>query len=311
MVAKPSGKHPDRQPPGVAVARLAGRQHGIVDGQDLEALGLDRYAVARLVGAGWLQLVHPGVHSVGHAPLSLRSRYLAAVKACGPGAALSHRSAADLWGLRPSSSRIEVTVGRTRRDVAGVVVHHSRLLEAEDVTVRDGIPVTTVARALLDLAGAVPAHHLAKALDRAERAGLSDLVAFERVLARARGKPGARALRVSIEAWRPRYTKSELENRFAGLVERSGLPEPQLNAMVDGERREHEVDAYWPHHRLAVQVDSFAFHRTRRDIEHDAASDADLELAGKGVLRLSEDDLAVRAAVTLRRLERRLTLPAP
>ena len=75
---------------------------------------------------------------------------------------------------------------------------------------------------------------------------------------------------------------------------------------MDGGRREHEVDAYWPEHRLVVQVDSFAFHRTRRDKEHDAASDADLELADLRVLRLSEDDLTVRSRATVRRLEARL-----
>jgi hypothetical protein len=183
-------------------------------------------------------------------------------------------------------------------------------LAAQDVTVREGIPVTTLARTLLDLAGAVPAHHVRKGLDRAERAGLSDLSELEAVLARARGRRGARALRAAIEEWKPSYTKSELETRFAALIERAGLPVPRRNAIVDGESKEHEVDAFWPEYRLAVQVDSFEFHRTRRDVEADAASDADLELVGVAVVRLTEDDLTVRWPLSLRRIERRLTLLA-
>lgn len=306
MGRQTSGKHPSDGPPGALLARLAGRQHGIVDDCDLHGLGLDRQAIVRRVRAGWLHPVHPGVYSVGHASPSLLGRYLAAVRACGPHAMLSHRTAAALWGLRPSSSRTEVTAPRSRAGVPGIKVYRSRMLEPQDRATREAIPVTSVARTLLDLASVVPAHHLAKALDRAERSRLSDLNQLEEVLERARGKPGAKLLGEAINAWRPRYTKSELENRFAALVTDAGLAKPRLNTLVDGERREHEVDAYWPEHRLVVQVDSFTFHRTRRDKEHDAASDADLELADLRVLRLSEDDLTVRSRATVRRLEARL-----
>ena len=292
------------------MADLAARQYGVVDRAELEGLGLDKWGVGRLVRAGWLHRVHPGVYSVGPPVLSLRGRYLAAVKACGPTAALSHRSAADLWEMRPNSRWIEVTVGRVRRQPGGVKVHRSRMLESSDVTEHRGIPVTTVARTLLDLAGVVPADHLRKALDRAERAGISDLAEIEDVLARARGKKGARALRAAVRAWKPRYTKSGLEDLLGELVEKAGLPKPQTNVLVDGETEEHEVDAYWPAARLAVQVDGFQFHRTRRDKEHDAASDGDLELSGIQVLRLTEDDLTRRWPSSLRRIERRLSLPA-
>lgn len=304
-----AGNRTDRDPPGMAIAALARLQHGVVDDRDLRALGLERRAVRRRMQAGWLHPVHPGVYSVGHTALSLRGRYLAAVKACGPGAVLSHRSAAELWGLRPSSGRIEVTVRRVNRRVPGIKVYRSRMLAPQDRAKREGVPVTSVARTLLDLTGVVPFHHLAKALDRAERAGISDLKQLEEVLGRARGKPGAKALRQGIEAWRPSHTKSGLEDRFAALVERAALPKPELNKLVDGEQRQHEVDAFWPEHRLAVQVDSWQWHRTRRDKEHDAASDADLELAGVQVVRLSEHDLTIRSQATARRLEARL--PAP
>lgn len=297
-------------PPGVRVARMAARQHDVVDTADLSGLGLDRFAVARMVQAGWGHRVHPRVYTVGTPSLSLLGRYLAAVKACGPKAVLSHRTAAALWEVRPSSGIIEVTAPRSRAAVEGIRVHRSRVLQPEDVTIGRGIPVTTLARTLLDLAGAVPAHHLRKALDRAERAGLSDLSEIQAVLGRARGKRGARALRRAVDGAKPSYTKSGLEDRFARLIEQAGLPEPRRNALVDGEAKEHEVDAYWPEHRLAVQIDSFEFHRTRRDVEDDAASDADLELVGNAVMRLTEDDLTVRWPLSLRRIERRLTLLA-
>ena len=300
----------DPDPPGKRVAALALRQHGVVERADLRRVGLDKWAVARLVHAGWLHVLHPGVYSVGHPSPSLLGRYLAAVKACGPWAVLSHRPAGALWEVRPSSTVIEVTVPRVTRRPEGIRVHRSRMLEPEDVTVHRGIPVTTLARTLLDLAGAVPGHHLRKALDRAERAGKSDLEQLEAVLARARGKRGAKEMRKAINQWKPKHTKSELEDRFASLVAQFGLPRPRTNAIVDGQTKEHEADAYWPDHGLVVQVDSFQFHRTRRDIEHDAASDADLELAGLSVVRLSEDDLTVRDEITARRLGRRLTLLA-
>jgi hypothetical protein len=175
-----------------------------------------------------------------------------------------------------------------------------------DVTELHGIPVTTVARTLLDLAGVASARELARAVDAAERRDLFDLAAVDDVLARARGRRGVVALRDAIAAWRPRYTRSELEDRFAALVEKAGLPPPQLNVLLDGEHAQHEVDAFWPATWLVVELDSFAYHRTRRDRERDAARDADLELAGYRVVRLTWDEATMHAERTVRRL-RRLT----
>jgi very-short-patch-repair endonuclease len=98
-----------------------------------------------------------------------------------------------------------------------------------------------------------------------------------------------------------------LEDRFVELVERANLPFPRLNVLVDGERLQHEVDAFWPSQRLVVQLDGFAYHRTRRDRERDAGTDADLELAGFRVLRLTWDDVTLHRARTVRRLRRLVT----
>ena len=293
--------HPGR---GRSIAGLAGRQHGVIARTQLARLGLDRYAVRRRVAAGVLHPLHGGlVYAVGLSPLSTAGRYLAAVMAGGTGAVLSHRSAADLWGLRPTAARLEVSVTEVRRKVPGVEVHRSRMLTAADVAVRDGIPVTTVARTLLDLSAVLRPSDLPAAIDRAERLGLLHLDAIVDQLDRARGRRGARALRHAIAAYAPSTQKSKLERRFRELVESTpGIPRPTLNALVDGETGTHEVDAYWAGERLAIQVDGFEFHRTRRDRERDAASDADLELAGYRVVRFTWDDVTVHGERTIRRL---------
>jgi hypothetical protein len=126
--------------------------------------------------------------------------------------------------------------------------------------------VTIVARTLLDLSGVVKAPDLATAIGRAERSGIFDLTAVVDVLDRANGRRGARALRRAIAAYEPSTAPD--------------IPSPAFNAAVEGEQATHEVDAFWPAQGLAVQPDGFEFHRTRRDRERDAASDADLELVG-------------------------------
>ena len=278
--------------------------------RQLTNIGLDRFAIRRRVAAGSLHPLHRGwVYALGLNPLSREGRYLAAVMACGRRAVLSHRSAAHLWAIRPTATRVEVTVPEVTRELPGIEVHRSRTLTPIDMTVRNGIPVTSVARTLLDLSAVVPAADLDVAIDRAERLGIFDLRAIQDVLDRAKGKKGARALRRAIAAYEPSTQKSRLERRFKGLLETApDIRRPAFNALVDGETGTHEVDAYWEAERLAVQVDGFDFHRTRRDRERDAASDADLELAGLRVTRFTWDDVTVHGERTLRRV--RLALGA-
>jgi hypothetical protein len=288
------------------VAELAVRQHGVVSVAQLRERGLSYRAVEARAAAGSLHRLHRGVYAVGHARVSKTGRYLAAVLACGPGAALSHRAAADHLGLRPSSCAPEVTVPRGRIGPRGVRVHRSRMLEPRDFTVVDGIPVTTVARTLLDLAAVVHERDVARATDRAERLELFDLREVDDVLGRARGKRGASVLRKVVAAYRPLNTIDELEARFAELVGSADLPPPEYNALIAGEARSHWVDAYWPRHRLVVELDSYAFHRNRVDLQRDGATEADLELAGYRVTRLNWNEVVVHRERTLRRLRRLL-----
>jgi hypothetical protein len=194
-------------------------------------------------------------------------------------------------------------VAGKRSGPPGVQVHRTRLLAPQDFTVHDAIPVTAVARTLLDLSAVVRPHELASAIDRAERLRIFDLTAVTELLDRSNGRRGAKLLRSMIAAYEPSTQKSELERRFKRLLETApDIPTPTFNAAVEGERKAHEVDAFWENQKLAVQLDGFEFHRTRRDREHDAASDADLELSGQRVMRLTWDDVAVHGERTLRRL---------
>ena len=256
------------------------------------------------MAGGTLHPLHGGrVYAVGENPLSVRGRYLAAVMACGSGARLGYRAAADLWGIRPASCPSEVIVPAVARPVAGIRIHRTRMLDPQDFTVIDGIPVTSVARTLLDLAGVLRPGDLEVAIDRAERSGLFDLTAVVDVLERARGKKGAPLLRRVAQAYEHSTQKSELERAFKHLLQpATDIRTPSFNAAVEGETATHEVDALWEEERLAVQLDGFEFHRTRRDREKDADSDADLELAGHRVMRLTWDDVTVNGERTLRRL---------
>ena len=288
----------------MVAGKLAVRQHGVVSVGQLRRIGLDANAVARRVAAGHLYRLHGGVYAVGRPALSWRGKYLAAVLACGPGAVLSHWSAGRVLGLT-ERSRLTVTIPQARAGPMGIEVHRSRMLTPLDVTRLDGIPVTSVARTMLDLAAVASRRELARLVDRAERLRVFDLTAVEEVLSRARGRRGARALRTAVADWRPRDTRSELEESFADMVDASSRLEPPLfNVLVEGERGRYEVDALWPAQRVIVELDGFAYHRTRRDRERDAEKDADLELAGYRVVRLTRGDVTIRRDRTARRLER-------
>lgn len=284
------------------LAALAERQHGVVSRCQLTALGIGDGAIKARLRLGQLHGIHRGVYSVGHQCVAVRSVWLAAVLACGEGAVLSHRSAAALWGLmRPRRSPVEVTSrhGRSGRD--GILLHHSRVAEDERA-VEARIPVTSVPRTLLDLAEVVDGQRLQGAFEEADRLKLLRMPALERVCARAGRRKGLVALRRLIaDARAPVTTRSPLEDRFAVFCDKHNLPTPVHNVDVLG----HEADAYWPSHRLVVELDSFSFHRHRAAFEHDRARDAAMQAAGYRVIRLTHRQLdteAPRIATQLRKL---------
>jgi very-short-patch-repair endonuclease len=214
---------------------------------------------------------------------------IAAVLACGDGAVLSHRSAAHVWGLRASSpAAIDVTaIGRTRHRRPEIVVHRPRRFDVEDRAELRGIPVTTVARTLLDLAEMVRQRELARAIEQAELLNVFDLQATDELIGRSRGRRGLRALRSELARFREttssQFTRSELERALLELCHREGLPTPSMNIFIEG----LEVDAVWPDARLAVEMDGFGFHRTAAAFERDRRRDETLQLAGYRVLRFT------------------------
>jgi hypothetical protein len=269
------------------LAELAARQHGVVSRRQLLEVGFGEGAVNRRVRNRRLHLLHRGVYTVGHTVVTPLGRLMAAVLACGPRAVLSHRTAADLWGLLPSARAwIDVTVpsqgGRAR---PGIDVHRVRRLDPRDVTKREGIPVTTVARTLLDLAEVVPRRRLEHAYEQAERLRLFDLDAVRETIERNPGRRGAKPLTALLAAVGDVEveTRSELEDRFVRFCRDRGIPPPATNAVVAG----HTVDAHWPGRPLVVELDSRAFHLSHRAFEADRIRDAELQLAGYRVLRIT------------------------
>jgi very-short-patch-repair endonuclease len=270
-----------------ALAELARRQWGVVSLAQLEALGLGARGVQHRAETGRLRRVHRGVYAIGGAALPREGRHLAAVLACGPGAVLSHASAAVHWGLLTyDAPKAHVTAPQSRAGAPGIRLHRTRSLDAKDITTHRGIPTTTLARTLLDVAASSPTNHLDHAIGLAIRNELYDQRAIEDVLERHNGRRGTRALRLATAD--PAFTRSALERRFRRLCRHAGLPQPRCNTDVaDLNHHPHEVDFYFPAHRLVVEVDGWRDHGTRIAFERDRAKDAALVAAGYTVLRFT------------------------
>jgi very-short-patch-repair endonuclease len=250
---------PDR-----SAARIAARQHGVVSVQQLRAAGLDRSAIGRRVAAARLHRIHRGVYAVGHPGLSREGMWMAAVLACGDGAALSHRSAAELWRLLeagdgPAHVSVPVTGGRRTR--VGVRVHRRPSLGRRDKTRHRGVPVTTPSRTLADLHAMVGPGELRRAIREAE---------FRRLPIGPEGQVADRAA-------------SELELVFLRLCRRSRLPEPELNVRVGSV----EVDFFWRSSRVIVETDGYRSHAGRQAFEDDRRRDNELAVLGYRVFRFT------------------------
>ena len=268
---------------------MASRQHGVVSHRQLAALGLGRSAIRHRLDRGRLQLMHRGVYAVGRPAVGAHAAFIAAVFACGPRALLSHRSAAELWGLwRGSGSRIDVTVaGSTRHDRGRLVIHRARALHPEDRALVDNIPVTSLARTMLDFAAVAPRQRqVERALEEAERRQLFDLWAVERVLGRCRGHHGAGPLRAAIAeaAHSVPWTRSELEHQFLRFCRERGLPQPAVNQWVE----KYEVDALWEEAKVIVELDSWTHHGPRPAFESDRKRDIKLHLARYRPIRVTQ-----------------------
>jgi hypothetical protein len=280
-----------------AVSALAAEQHGVVSRPQLAALGMTRSGVEARVSAGRLIRLHRGVYAVGHRALRAEGHWQAAVLAGGPGAVLSHRSAAALWDLRRTASgRVDVVVpGRNGRATRpGLRIHRPMVLPAEETTSVRNIRVTAPARTLVDLAEVVRRDALERAVEQSQKIGLFDLVAFQRVIERQPGRVGAARLRrllgdhylTAVE------TRSGNERRFLALCDAAGVPRPRVNRDVAG----FTVDFSWLEQRVVVEIDSYFHHGPQPAFERDRRRDAGLTIAGFSILRFTERALRVEAS---------------
>jgi very-short-patch-repair endonuclease len=297
---------------------LAGRQHGVLARWQLAAAGVSEAWLRREMHHGRLVLVHRGVYQVGPV-VAAWGREMAAVLAGGPDALLSHASAAGLWSICPRpdpGDPVDITVvGRDRGHRPGIRRHRPRRLLAGERTVHEGIPTTTPARTLVDIAAdlARAGRHreLEQALARAMRDRLvtSDDIAL--LIARYPRRTGVRLLRALIEGdAEPVLTRSEAEELFFRLVREAGLRKPRVNCNVLG----YECDFVWREERVIVEVDGFAFHSARHHFEADHRRTTRLTAAGYVVIRVTWDQLvnetlptmvAIGQALVLRQAELR------
>jgi hypothetical protein len=265
-------------------AVVAAAQHGVIHRAQLRAVGLGDGRITRAVRAGHLHPVHRAVFAVGHARLTWLGRCHAAILAYGPRAALGRRTAAAIWGLRPTSSPVVelVLAAPSCSPRRGVRVVLQPGLRPDEVTVHDDIRVTTVARTLLDLGADVSRSALRKAVSQAEVLHRFDLREVRALLERRPRHRGASALRDVLASWsEPARTRSPQEETFPELCARLGLPEPVMNATILG----MEIDASFPEHGVAVELDSWRFHTGVVQWEDDHAKRA--RLVGGGWAALS------------------------
>lgn len=211
---------------------------------------------------------------------------------------LSHRSAAALWALRPTSRPVvELTTPAWRPGPANVRVH-ARAVPPDEASERDAIPVTTVPRTLVDLAAVLAPPELRRAVEQAEALRLADLLSLDAVVTRHHRRHGVRHLRAIVEEGvTATVTRSELERRFLALVELHALPRPQVNAGVRVGDHWIEADCVWRTPRVIVELDGHAYHSTRAAFERDRRRDRQLQVAGWRVVRLTWRQLADGAAV--------------
>jgi very-short-patch-repair endonuclease/predicted transcriptional regulator of viral defense system len=291
-----------RTPRDRALAEVAGRQYGIATTTQLRSLGFTWRDIAYRVRQGRLHPIHRGVYAVGHRHLPDDARFVAAVLAVGPGATLSHASAAALWGIRPRGrGSIDVTVARRVKPRRGIRIHAVRALAPSDVTRHKGIPVTTPARTLLDLADVLPRRALARAVHEAEVQRLVTHEALRLQAEQTRGRRAATLLATAL-ADGPAPTRSELEDRALALFREQGLPKPRINVHVAG----IEIDFLFSFARLIVEVDGARYHDTPFARRNDAYKQARLEAAGYRVIRLTWDQVTRRPAQTAARINRAL-----
>jgi very-short-patch-repair endonuclease len=257
---------------------------------DLEALGFSDAAVEHRIATGRLHPVARGIYAVGRAELTPRGKWMAAVLACGGGAVLSHRSAADLWGIGfEEKGRIDVTIRRrSRLERAGVRVHCRPKMPERSVVRRFGIPVTHPVQTLIDVATELKPMRLERAVNQADVHDLVDPETLRTALDSHTGEPGVKKLRVMLDRHTFRLSDSDLEILFRPLARAAAFPSPFSKHWVLG----FEVDFWFPDLGLVVETDGLRYHRTPAQQARMVKRDQNHTAAGLRVLRFTHWQIA-------------------
>ena len=300
------------------IARIASAQHGVIARRQILAAGIPSGLIAGRVDNGWLTTVFKGVYSPGVGLLDHRGRWMASVLAAGNPAVLSHFSAAAHHGfIDRRSGAIEVTVltGGQRRLEAqsstggrcfSVIRHRTRMLPDIDVTELDGIPVTSVARAFLDVSARMTTGQLKTGLTEAEKLRILSLPDLHEVIGRGGGRAGTARLGQALAEWDPleAETRSKLEIAMLRLCREEKIPVPVVNTALDG----YLPDFLWRDHRLIIEVDGYRDHSGKGAFRGDRRRDVDLMLGGYRVARFTHAEVVRGGAETAKRIRGLLKL---
>jgi very-short-patch-repair endonuclease len=276
---------------------LAAGQHGVVSRTQLLDAGVAGQTIKHWVATARLHPVHRGVYAIGRPDLSQLGGWMAAVLACGPRAAISHRSAAALWEIVTRDARlphVSILEAPVRRR-PGITVHR-RSIPVQEATTHRGVPVTTPMRTLVDLARTRPAAVLERAVNEADRLDLIDPERLRGFLDGLAGHPGVRPLRTLLDRRTFTVTDSRLEQLFLPIARRARLAKPRTQAEVNGFR----VDFFWPGLGLVVETDGLRYHRTPAQQARDRLRDQTHTAAGLTVLRFTHAQVRYEPAEVLR-----------
>jgi very-short-patch-repair endonuclease len=302
------GYQTDRSVRGGAWA-LVERQHGVISRRQLLGLGLSDQSIKHRVAKGRLHPVWRGVYAVGRPQLTRYGRWMAAVLSCGPGAALSHEDAGNLWEIRrvvPRDVEVSVPSGKTRRR-PGIVVHRRTALSG-DVTRCQGIPVTSLVCTLVDLASRLDRDQLEAAINEADKRGLAEPDWLRAEIEELPRRPGLAVLRTTLDRRSFALTDSHLERRFLPLAREAGLGRPETQCRLNG----FKVDFYWPELGLVVETDGLRYHRTAAQQARDRLRDQVHAAAGRTPLRFTRAQVAFESGhvrATLAAVAQRLRRP--
>jgi very-short-patch-repair endonuclease len=289
---------------GAGAWRLVRRQHGVIGRDQLARLGFSEKAIRHRIEIGRLHPLRRGVYAVGRPEVSDKGRWMAAVLACGEGAALSHSSAAALWRIgHEQRDLVEISLpSSSRRRRPGLRIHRRPSLTKRDLTREHGIPVTIPIQTLIDMTPRLDRRGVERMINEADKYDLLHPPQLRRALDGRQGEPGVARLRQILDRRTFRLTKEELERRFLPLAREAGLLVPLTGQFVNG----FEVDFYWPDLGLVVETDGLRYHRTPaeqardrlRDQAHTAAGFTQLRFTHEQVRYEPEQVLAVLRATT-------------